>query len=134
KLSRTMTFGKSAPGFLSLSDCPANNRVTPANKRMFAQTFKSREKRDMFQLLSKLGLAAALCGLMLVPSVSWSQGGRARTVTDDAKMFSADAVKRANETIKTIHDKHKKDLVIETIEKSVPKEDRTKWAEARFNS
>ncbi len=88
----------------------------------------------MFQTFSKLGLAAALCGLMLVPSVTWAQGVIAKKVHDEAGIFSKDTVARANKVIANIKEKHKKDLFIETIEKdkAPPKEERAKWAKQRF--
>src|SRR5437879_4171344 len=87
----------------------------------------------MLHSLSKLGLAALLGSLLVVPSLAWGQGGRARIVIDKAKLFSKDAVESANKVIKTLHDKHKKDLEIETTDQPIPVKEREEYTRKRFD-
>src|ERR1700730_6706475 len=88
----------------------------------------------MFQTACKNAWAAALFGLMLVPSVSWGQAVRPRHVHDEAKLFTKEAVDQANRTIEKIKKAHGKDLYIDTVEHGEKeKELRTKWAKSRFN-
>jgi hypothetical protein len=88
----------------------------------------------MLQTLYRVGLFAALFGLMFVPGDVWGQKGRPRLVHDEAKLFSKEAIEQANKTIVKIKEKHGKDLFIETIESGEKDKDaRAKWTKARFN-
>jgi uncharacterized protein len=88
----------------------------------------------MLHSLFRAGLAMGLFGLLLVPGTAWAQDRRVRHVQDDAHLFSKEAISDANAVIAKIHDRHKKDLFIETV-KEGPKEkaDRPKWSRDRFN-
>jgi uncharacterized protein len=70
----------------------------------------------MLHSLFRSGLVLACLGLFLVPGTTWAQKDRPRKVSDEAKLFSADAIKEANGVIADIKKKHHKDLMIETRE------------------
>lgn len=78
-------------------------------------------------------LSFALLGLctLSTPPALHAQG-KPRQIADDAKLFSPDAIKHTNEVIAAIKARHRKDLHIETVEKTIPADERTKWAENRF--
>src|SRR5262245_49847969 len=88
----------------------------------------------MLSTLGRIGLMAALMGLAFVPSVALAQDKRVRHVEDNAKLFSKDAVENANKIIAKIKDKHKKDLLIETVADGPEKEKLAGWAKDRFNN
>src|SRR5262245_31272737 len=70
---------------------------------------------SMLHSLLRTGLVLAFFGLLLAPGTTWAQGKeRPRKVSDDANLFTAGAIKEANEVIAEIKKKHHKDLVIET--------------------
>src|ERR1700722_19894254 len=88
----------------------------------------------MLQTAYKIGLAAALFGLVLLPSVAWGQDRRIRHIQDDAHLFGKDAVIKANDVIEKIHDRTKKDFFIETVKEGPDKAELTKWAKERFDN
>lgn len=73
----------------------------------------------MLNTIFRAGLALGVFGLLLVPGVSFGQAQRPHKVSDEAKLFSENAVDEANEIVAKIKKKCHKDLVIETRE-SIP--------------
>jgi len=78
----------------------------------------------------KIGLAFVLCGLSL-RAATWGQDEKPRQVKDEAKLFSATAIDEANAIIAKVRDKHRKDLMIETMEKGPVAKEAGKWAANR---
>jgi hypothetical protein len=78
----------------------------------------------------KIGLAVVLCGLSL-RAATLGQDEKPRQVKDEAKLFSATAIDEANAIIAKVRDKHRKDLVIETMEKGPVAKEAGKWAANR---
>ena len=78
----------------------------------------------------KFGLAVVLCGLSL-PAATWGLDEKPRQVKDEAKLFSATAIDEANAIIAKVRDKHRKDLMIETMEKGPVAKEAGKWAANR---
>ena len=78
----------------------------------------------------KIGLAVVLCGLSL-PAATWGLDEKPRQVKDEAKLFSATAIDEANAIIAKVRDKHRKDLMIETMEKGPVAKEAGKWAANR---
>ena len=78
----------------------------------------------------KIGLAVVLCGLSLPPATC-GQDEKPRQVKDEAKLFSATAIDEANAIIAKVRDKHRKDLMIETMEKGPVAKEAGKWAANR---
>jgi uncharacterized protein len=87
----------------------------------------------MLNSLCRIGVTAALCGLLFVPSISLAQDKRVRHVQDDAKLFKKDAIEQADKIVTKIKDVHKKDLLIETVTEA-PEKDFNGWAKERFNN
>ena len=87
----------------------------------------------MLHSLCRIGLTAALFGLLFVPSVALAQDKRVRHVQDDANLFSKEAIGQANAVVAKIKEKHKKDLFIETVAEG-PEKDFPGWARSRFNN
>jgi hypothetical protein len=79
----------------------------------------------------KIALAVILFGLLLLPNAMWGQKEPARSVKDEAKLFSEKGIEKANSVIAKIKDKHHKDLWIETLEKLPDNEKPAKWAQKR---
>jgi hypothetical protein len=77
----------------------------------------------------KIGLAVALGGFLA--AVAAGQEDKPRQVKDEAKLFGAKAIEEANAVIAKIRDKHKKDLMIETMEKGPFAKEAAKWANNR---
>jgi hypothetical protein len=78
----------------------------------------------------KIGVAVVLCGLF-VPTWASGQEDKPRQVKDEAKLFGAKAIEEANGIIAKIRDKHKKDLMIETMDKGPFAKEAPKWANNR---
>lgn len=82
----------------------------------------------------KIGFAVVVCGLLLTPNAMWGQKeGKdlPRQVRDEAKLFSEKATEDANAVIAKIKEKHRKDFLIETMEKLPEDEKPAKWAQKR---
>ena len=88
----------------------------------------------MFNSLCRIGLTAALLGLLFVPGMAVAQDKRVRHVEDNAKLFNKEAVESANAIIAKIKEKHKKDLLIETVAEGPKKDKLASWAKERFNN
>src|SRR5271168_1017592 len=89
----------------------------------------------MLHSLFRAGLAMCLFGLLLVPGAASAQDRRVRHVQDDAHLFGKEAIEQANAVVTNIHDRHHKDLFIESVEKGPEeKKERAEWARARFNN
>jgi uncharacterized membrane protein YgcG len=54
-----------------------------------------------------------------------------KLVKDDAKLFSADAIKQANEVVGSIKRKHRLDFFVETLEEGKDASESAKWANER---
>ena len=75
--------------------------------------------------------AALLLGAgLLAPGMLHAQSKTARTVQDDAGLFSKEAITKANSDIARIKSKHGKDFFVETL-KEGPSKDQAKWASNR---
>ena len=86
----------------------------------------------MLRSVYRVGLFAALFGLLLMPSTSWGQAN-VRHVRDDAKIFKDDAIANANANIEKIKSKHNRDLLVETVD-DLESAKATKHADKRFNA
>src|SRR4051812_45551854 len=73
----------------------------------------------MFRRTSVLVLAA-VAGWLALPGAAWAV--YPPPVKDDGKFFSKDALDKANKKIHEIYQKYKKDVVVETLEKLTPEQ------------
>src|SRR5262245_43879608 len=75
----------------------------------------------MFRRTSVFAVAA-VAGWLALPGFAWAV--YPPPVKDDGKFFSKDAPDRANKKIREIYQKYKKDVVVETLEKLTPEQER----------
>ncbi|MBI3823158.1 MAG: hypothetical protein HY289_10830 [Planctomycetes bacterium] len=88
----------------------------------------------MLHAASKAGLIVVVAVLALVLGSHAGQKDRPRPVSDELKLFSAKAIEDANAVIAKIKEKHRKDLLIETVQKGVPAKEARQWAIERAKS
>ena len=88
--------------------------------------------RRLQPILFPLLLAGALLAGTSPAPAQKVPAGPPRTVHDDADLFSASAVKQANQEIARIKERHRKDILVETVKQGPKEGDYNEWARERF--